>query len=621
MSSFVSELRRRNVIRAAAFYAASAWLVVQVATQVFPFFDVPAWTVRWIVIAAAIGFPAIVAFAWFYEITPQGLKRESEIDPAESTTRRTGRRLDRWIIAVMAVAIAVLLANQFTRRGSQNPPSASVASPAHDATSAAPAAPAKSIAVLPFTDLSPTHDQEYFSDGMAEELLNALAKLDDLKVAGRTSSFSFKGRNDDLRTIGKSLGVANILEGSLRKQGDKVRITAQLIQVSDGFHLWSETYDGDLSDVFALQERIAHAIADKLEVVLKGGATQRIVTVATTNPEAYTLYLQASGIFNRRDGAHFPEAIAALERAIALDPKAARLHARLAAVLSIAQTYTPGLDAAKTVASAEEHARIASALDPTLAEPYGALGQSLSIRRRYAESRAAFEHAKALDPDDATSALWRATELTMTGYREEGDAVFDRLLALDAKLPIALLWRGVNYAYAGDTLDAERLLQGAVESRLVFAGLGLSFVSAGRGDTAAATAELASAFKALDTSLPSDAPDVLAAGIYGDAAARARALDLIHRHLDSHPAVVPGVAIYALIRMGEPARALDAVQSAATSNDAVFLSLLWSPYGREARKLPEFAAFARRIGFSDVWDKYGPPDDCRREASGDYLCH
>jgi TolB-like protein/Flp pilus assembly protein TadD len=621
MSSFVSELRRRNVIRAAAFYAASAWLVVQVATQVFPFFDVPAWTVRWIIIAAALGFPALVAFAWFYEITPQGLKRESEVAPAESTTRRTGRRLDRGIIAVMAVAIALLLANQFVHRDSQRAPTASGAPSANDATGAAPAAPAKSIAVLPFTDLSPSHDQEYFSDGMAEELLNALAKLDDLKVAGRTSSFSFKGRNDDLRTIGKSLGVANILEGSLRKQGDKVRITAQLIQVSDGFHLWSETYDGDLSDVFALQERIAHAIADKLEVVLKGGATQRIVTVATTNPEAYELYLQATGIFNRRDGAHFPEAIAALEKAIELDPKAARLHARLSAILSIAQTYTPGLDAAKAVTRAEEHARAASELDPTLAEPFGALGQSLNLRRRYAESRAAFEHAKALDPDDTTSALWRATELTMTGYRKEGDAVFDRLLELDAKLPIALLWRGTSYAYAGDMIDAERLLRGAAESKLVFAGLGLAFVSAAHGDTAAAIKEMASAFKALDTSLPSEAPDVLAAGIYGDAAARARALDLVHGYLDSHPAVVPGVAIYALIRMGEPARALDAVQSAPTSNDAVFLSLLWSPYGRDARILPEFPAFARRIGFSDVWDKYGPPDDCRREASGDYLCH
>src|SRR5690242_17989705 len=289
MRSFVSELKRRNVIRAGAFYAASAWLLVQVATQVFPFFSVPNWAVRWVIIAAIVGFPFMLAFAWFYEFTPQGLKRESEIDPTESITHHTGKKLDRWIIAIMAAAIVLLLTNQFVLRKDDSAPMS-------------PDVPAKSIAVLPFTDLSPAHDQEYFSDGMAEELLNSLAKLKDLKVAGRTSSFSFKGKNDDLRVIGKTLSVANILEGSLRKQGDKVRITAQLIQVSDGFHLWSDTYDGDISDVFALQERIARAIAEKLEVVLKGDQ-QRIVPVATTNPEAYALYLQATQIFNRREGA------------------------------------------------------------------------------------------------------------------------------------------------------------------------------------------------------------------------------------------------------------------------------------------------------------------------------
>ncbi|HKP65060.1 MAG TPA: adenylyl cyclase, partial [Casimicrobiaceae bacterium] len=360
MRTFISELRRRNVIRAAAFYAASAWLVVQVATQVFPFFDVPTWTVRWLVVAAVLGFPFLIAFAWFYEITPQGLKRESEVERDASIARATGRRLDRWIIAVMGVAIVVLLANQFVAHRSES--AATIAAPAAAGASVA-AAPEKSIAVLPFTDMSPGHDQEYFSDGIAEELLNALAKLRDLKVAGRTSSFSFKGRNDDLRSIGKALGVANILEGSLRKQGDKVRITAQLIQVSDGFHLWSDTYDGDVSDVFALQERIAVAIADKLELVLEGGPDRRIVPIATTNPEAHALYLEATGIFDRREGARFPDAIDKLERAIALDPKFARAHSRLAALVAIAPTYTK-LDPNAAIETVETHARMASELDP-----------------------------------------------------------------------------------------------------------------------------------------------------------------------------------------------------------------------------------------------------------------
>ncbi|HKE48831.1 MAG TPA: hypothetical protein VKB52_12265, partial [Rhodanobacteraceae bacterium] len=580
---------------------------VQIATQVFPFFNVPTWTVRWIVVAAAIGFPFLLAFAWFYEITPEGLKRESEVDRTESITRETGRKLDRWIIAVLLVAIVMLAANQFVLRRDDGAPAES-------------AAPQKSIAVLPFTDLSPSRDQEYFSDGMAEELLNALAKLKDLKVAGRTSSFSFKGKNEDLRAIGKALGVANILEGSLRKQGDKVRITAQLIQVSDGFHLWSDTYDGDLSDVFALQERIARAIADKLDVVLKGGADARIVPVATTNAQAYELYLKATDIFNRRDGAHFGEGIAALEQAIRLDPNAARLHSRLAAMLAIGPTYTPGLAPADAFARAEEHARIASSLDPTLAEPYGALATSYIFRRRYEEAVDATMRAKQIDPDDTTSALWRATSLVMLGYRKDGNAALDRILEIDPKLPTALLWRGVSYASAGDTIDAERLLKGASEQKLAFAGLGLALVAASRHETAEAIHQLSTAFKALDTNLPPDAPDVLAAGILGDDAARVRGLDFVHRYLDGKPAVVSGVVVYSMIRMGEPARVLAIVPAALTSNDAVFLSLMWSPYGSDMRKLPEFPAFARRLGFTAVWDKYGPPDDCRREASGEYTC-
>ena len=616
MRTFVSELRRRNVIRAAAFYAASAWLVVQIATQVFPFFEVPTWTVRWIVVAAAIGFPFVIAFAWLYELTPQGLKRESEVGRDDSIAHMTGRKLDRWIIAVMGVAIVLLLANQFVVRRSEQP-AASATAPA----SAAPAsaAPEKSIAVLPFTDLSPAHDQEYLSDGMAEELLKALAKLKDLKVAGRTSSFSFKGRNDDLRTIGKALGVAHILEGSLRKQGDKVRITAQLIQVSDGFHLWSDTYDGDLVDVFALQERIAHAIADKLEIVLTGDAAQRIVPVTTSNPDAYALYFKATGTFNRRDGPHFVEAIDELERAIALDPKFARAHARLAALMAIAPTYTV-LDPVAATASVEAHARAASELDPKLAEPYGALGQSLSIRRRYTEARAAFEHARELDPTDTTSTLWYATELIMTGYRERGNAVLDNLLAIDPMLPTALLWRGAGYTYAGDYVHAEPLLRRAADAKLMFAGLGLSYVADARGEKAEAIADLSTAFASLDTGLPKEWAGMLATGILGDEAARKHALDAIRSYLDAKPRVVSGVVVYALMRMGEPARALAILDDGYTSNDAVFLALMWSPYGRDVRALPEFPAFARRIGFADVWDRYGPADPCRREASGEYIC-
>jgi tetratricopeptide (TPR) repeat protein len=220
-----------------------------------------------------------------------------------------------------------------------------------------------------------------------------------------------------LRTIGKALGVANILEGSVRKQADRVRITAQLVRTDDDFRVWTQSYDGDLSDVFALQERIARAITDKLEVTLQGDQQKTIVPVATSSPEAHELYLQASGVFSRRDGAHFPEAIAQLERALELDPQFARAHARLAALLSVATNYAK-YDFDASMAGAEDHASRATALDPTLAEPYAARGQALLRQRRFAESLDALEHAVAVDPADETAMFWYAPPLRHTRLRQ-----------------------------------------------------------------------------------------------------------------------------------------------------------------------------------------------------------
>jgi len=284
--NFLAELRRRNVIRMAGLYLVGAWLLTQVASTLLPVFEAPSWIMKTLVGFIAIGFVPTLIFSWIYELTPQGLKRDAEVKPEESIAPHTARRMDRMIIAVLICALVYFGVDKFVlapRRAVA--PTASAAKSASDAAaSTADAIDGKSIAVLPFTDLSPGHDQEYFSDGMAEEILNALAQVRDLKVAGRTSSFHFKGMNEDLRTIGKTLGVASVLEGSVRKQGDKVRITAQLIRASNGFHLWSNSYDGDLKDVFELQERIARAITDQLQVVIAGDQKSRLVPVATGSP-------------------------------------------------------------------------------------------------------------------------------------------------------------------------------------------------------------------------------------------------------------------------------------------------------------------------------------------------
>ncbi len=236
--SFVAELRRRNVIRMAGLYLVGAWLLTQVSSTVLPMFDAPAWLPRSIVILLAIGLIPALIFSWVFELTPQGLKRDAEVTPEESIAPQTARRLDRMIIAILICALVYFGFDKFALA----PRREAALVTQTEQSLAARAAPGqhaqndKSIAVLPFLDLSPNHDQGYFSDGMSEEILNALAQVQDLKVAGRTSSFYFKDRNENLRTIGKTLGVANLLEGSVRKQGDKVRITAQLIRVADDTH-------------------------------------------------------------------------------------------------------------------------------------------------------------------------------------------------------------------------------------------------------------------------------------------------------------------------------------------------------------------------------------------------
>ena len=274
--SLFAELRRRNVFRAGAFYVAATWALAQGISQLGPAFGMPDWGTRWFVIACAIGFPFWIAFAWFFEFTPEGIKRERDVEPGESITPHTGRKLDFAIIGVLAIAVVLLVTDRFVLHHGVN-------------AQADIAVSAQSIAVLPFVDMSQSKDQEYFSDGISEELLNLLAKIQTLHVAARTSSFSFKGKDVPIPEIANTLHVANVLEGSIRKAGDQIRITAQLIRAADGYHVWSETWDRKLDDIFKIQDEIAGKVVEELKVTLLGAAP----TVRTTDPDAYALYLQA----------------------------------------------------------------------------------------------------------------------------------------------------------------------------------------------------------------------------------------------------------------------------------------------------------------------------------------
>ena len=475
-----------------------------------------------------------------------------------------------------------------------------------------------SIAVLPFVNLSSDKEQEYFSDGIAEELLDALARVKELKVAGRTASFYFKGKSEALHTIGKALGVANIVEGSVRKQGNRVRIAAQLIQVADGFHLWSRTFDGELTDVFDLQEKIARAITDELKVVLRGEQQRRLVPVATGNPEAYALYLQATAIFNRRDGGRLPDAIAQLEHALRLDPEYARAWSRLATLWVLMPIYC-GAEFDSALGAVEKAAHRAIELDPSLAEPHASLGMAYGAHRHFLEARSESRRALELDPDDGTTNFWFAIRLIMDGYSRQGKLALDKLLTLDPMHPNALYWRGTAAFFDGDVELAERLARRSYDAGLAHAGIGLAYVSDARGRRQQAVEELTRGLTALSADLPAGMVTAIARGALGDVPAREQALALIQEFLVTPPRVLPGVVPYALMRLSQPAEALELFGRGPTANETLFLPLLWGPYGREARALAAFPDFCRRIGFVDLWEREGEPDLGRRVEPGKYV--
>ena len=624
--SLYAELRRRKVFKVGGAYLVVAWLLIQVAATVAPQLQLPDWAPRMITLVLLLGFPVALVLAWALDSTPEGLK----IDGAPAGDKR--------IYAIAGVLVALVLTWYFRGPAAEKPgseysfdagrpeaqglrepkpysdPGSSAAST--DTDVAMPTQ--KSIAVLAFTDLSPGKDQEYFSDGIAEEILNALVKVKDLKVAGRTSSFYYKGKNEDLRRIGETLGVAHILEGSVRKQGEKVRITAQLIKADDGFHLWSQTYDGDLADVFELQERIARNITDELKLVLQGGQQQRLVPVATADPEAYAKFLQATAIFNRRERAKFPNAIALLEEAIRLDPAFARAHARLGAFHILAPEYT-GADFEASLAAARLHAKRAIELLPTLAEPHTVLAYAFGQQRDLVAERESAERALAIDPDDVLSNFWYAIHLMRTGDMAASKRQFDRVLAIDPMLPNGLTWRGWIYVFDGDNANARRVLERALDLGIGNAHLPLSLVERAEGNDAKAIVEMELGLAAFGASLPAETPELVAAGVFGDDAARRRAVAHVEGLLGRHTGAVPGPLAFSLIMLGEHARALEVIQSGLTTSSIWQLGL-WGPSGRDARRLPQFAEFARRVGFAAVWDKYGPPDGCRKVAGGDYAC-
>jgi TolB-like protein/tetratricopeptide (TPR) repeat protein len=396
--SLFNELRRRNVFKVGFAYVVMAWLVLQVADVILNNITAPDWVFRVILLLLGIGFLLALFLAWAYEITPAGLKRESEVDRSASITQHTGKKLNNLILVVMALALGYFAYDKFVLSKTDvvagaGDTEAPVTNPAEG--QALTTRPDKSIAVLPFVNMSADPEQEYFSDGIAEELLNRLAQFPDLKVAARTSAFQFKGRNLDVGDIGRQLNVGHVLEGSVRKGGSTLRITAQLIDSQTGFHLWSETFDRDASDVLKVQDEIAGAIATALHARL-GGREVATAPARTIDPAVYDDYLQARALVAKRWLENLDKAIAAYDRAIARDPEFSAAYSGRAFAYLLRPLW--GAPAGDTLAMADNSAERALLLDPNNSEAYMVRGMAASFNRNGAAAKADLDHAQLLSP-------------------------------------------------------------------------------------------------------------------------------------------------------------------------------------------------------------------------------
>lgn len=424
MRDFLQELKRRNVFRVGVAYLVIAWLLAQVAEVALDSFEAPAWVMKSILLVVALGFPLALFLAWAFELTPDGLKKERDVDRNQSITSQTGRRLDFIIIGVLAVALAYFVADKFVFQ----PELAEIVTTSAPTTPTETGADERSIAVLPFVDMSPAKDQEYFTDGLSENLLHALAQVGDINVAGRTSSFAFKGRNQDLRGIGEQLNVQNILEGSVQKAGNQIRITAQLVNANDGFHLWSETFDRDLTDIFAVQDEITAAVVQALRKNILG--QQEIVASYSGNFDAYNAYLLGQSYYSQKTLEGWEKASEQFRIALGLDPNMALAWAGLSRTISNQTGFTS--DFAEGYERAREAAQKAIVLNPNLPEGHLALSRvQVSFDWDWAAAERTLRRALDLRPGDHDIRARYAELVAIRGDMASALSEMEQVLAKD----------------------------------------------------------------------------------------------------------------------------------------------------------------------------------------------
>ena len=616
--NLLTELKRRNVIRMAGLYLVGAWLLIQIAETLLPIFHTPDWVLQALVVLLALGLLPALVFSWVYELTPDGLKRDAEVDPARSIAPQTAHRMDQLTLAGVLLLLLVIAADRWW----PSPPAAPqeiATAPAPGSALDAPAPPTpdaaeRSVAVLPFVNMSNDPEQEYFSDGMTEELLNVLAKIPGLKVAARTSVFAFKGKGGDVREIGAKLGVSHLVEGSVRRDGDAIRVTAQLIRVADGFHVWSETYDRKLENVFALQDDLAQRVGSALQesLFLVAPATRSAI-----DPGAYDHYLRGRALLRaRRD---IPTAITEFQAAVALEPGFAAGWSSLSLSFDVGYWYIENLtldDRNALIVQQAVAAERAAAIEPDSAAVNHALGNVARKRFRYAESERRYLRAMQIDPGYPDVREDHAELLYQVGRVEDSMQSAEQLVELDPFFGIG--W--VRIYDAAVQLDRRSVVEAAVDKLAALMPTG-TFATFGMLDYALVWGRADEARAALAELLAQGVKNADFAQTLLPWALREKDLDAdtLRDALTRAPA---GEPMYYIVARRDVASYNDYMeQGGATFQGFYFAYLNSSPGdGHLMLRDPGVKSNLMRYGFAAYWREKGWPPTCRPLGDADFEC-
>ena len=578
--NFLAELKRRNVYKVAIAYVVAGWALSQGIAQVFPVFDVPNWIIRLIVLLIILGLPIALVLAWMFEMTPEGIKGAEDVDLALQKRRKS----HAWIYIVIVgalLSVGLFFVGRYSVRNT--------------ASAARTELPAKSIAVLPFVNMSADKNDEYLSDGMTEELITVLAKVPGLRVPGRTSCFAFKGKNEEdiFRKVGDQLHVGTVLEGSVRKAGDKVRVTAQLINVSDGYHLWSKDYDGDVKDILNFQSSVAEQVVQALQVHLGAEAARALSKKPTENPEAHRLYLLGRYEFAKYTQTGWNNAIRYYEEALRIDPGFALAYCGLAD--NYAYMGSVVMPEKEAIAKEKEFAQKALALDPELAEAHMSFALTLVADYDWRNGLKEFDRALELNPNLAFAYELQAWTVNGLGRFDEAIAKTRKAVELDPLNPFFQMSLSFFQYWARQYDDAiaqaRKTLAMDPNSAISHVLLGLSFLK--KGDTAGAIAELQKS-KAPDPGAWYQGFLGYAYAISGDRAKAEQSLreleEVAKRQYVSPPAFA---RIY--LGLGQKEKCLDWLEKAYGQQDSACWYLKIDQIYDSVRNEPRFQALVEKI--------------------------